>query len=100
VAPSSKLVLKPTVAKSEDMIEPIQDHFVVRDDDDGGILIDRDLAQQVRHNSGALRIQRGGRLISQNNGARSIGKGARDRNPLRLSARKLRGRCMLAMPNF
>ena len=58
---------EPTVAQPKYVIEPIENHFVVGDADDRSILIDRDLAQQVHHDSGALRIERRGRFIGKNN---------------------------------
>ena len=50
------------------MVETIENHFVMRDADDRCILIDRELMQQVHDESAALRIERRGRLIGENEG--------------------------------
>ena len=42
---SRAFVLEPAVAEPKDVIEPIQNHFVMRDADDRGILVDGDPAQ-------------------------------------------------------
>ena len=52
------LGLKPAIAQPENMIEPIKNHFVMRDADDRGILLDGGPPQQIHHYSGALRVQR------------------------------------------
>jgi hypothetical protein len=91
--------LKPAIAQPENVIEPIENHFVMRDADDRSFLINGDPAQQVHHDPGALRIERRGRLIGQND-ARPIGKRARDRDTLRLAAGQLRRHCMPAVTDL
>ena len=81
------------------MIEPVQDHFVMSDDDDCGPLISGDPPQQIHHDSGASRIERCGRLVGENN-ARPVGKRACDRHPLRFTARELFGQGMLAVSDL
>ena len=46
--------LKLSIAKSEDVIEAIEDHLVVCDADDRGVLVNRNLAQQIHHDARAL----------------------------------------------
>ena len=70
------------------MVEPVENHLVMRDDDDRSTLLDRDPAQQVHHNAGARRIERRGRLVGEDD-ARLIGESARDRHALRFAAGKL-----------
>jgi hypothetical protein len=45
------------------MIEAIHDHFVVRYDDNRGLLVDRDSTQQVHDNAGPCSIERSRRLV-------------------------------------
>ena len=46
--------LKLSIAKSEDVIEAIEDHLVVCDADDRGVLVNRNLAQQIHHHARSL----------------------------------------------
>jgi hypothetical protein len=45
--------LKPAVAQPENVIEPIENHFIMGNADDRSILFDGYPAQQVHHDSGA-----------------------------------------------
>ena len=91
--------LQPAVAQPEDVIEAVEDHFVMGHDDDRGTLIDGDPAQQIHHDSSARRIERGGRLIGKND-ARPVGERAGDRHSLRFAAGELLGQGMLAVADF
>ena len=88
IGPSRGLGFKPAVAQPKDVIEPIEDHFVMRDADDRGILFDGDPPQQVHHDPGALRVQRRRRLIGEND-AGPVGKRAGNRDALPLAAGQL-----------
>jgi hypothetical protein len=90
---------KSTVAQPENVIEPIQNHFVMRHDDDCGALIDGNPTQQIHHDPGALRVERRGRLVCENN-ARPIGKRAGNRYPLRFAAGELRGHRVLTVADL
>lgn len=87
---SRGLRLEPAIAQPENVIEPIENHFVMSDANDRSILFDGDPPQQVHHDSGALRVQRRRRLIGEND-TRPVGKRARNRDPLPLAAGQLRG---------
>ena len=71
----------------------------MRDANDRSVLINCHLAQQIHHNSGALRIERRGGLISENN-ARPVGQRASNRHALGFAARELRRRRVLAVADF
>ena len=71
----------------------------MRDADDRGILIDGDPAQQVHHDSGALRIERRCWFVSQNN-AWPVGQRASNRDALRLPAGEFRRHRMLAVTDL
>lgn len=73
---------KLAVAKLEDTIKPIEDLFIMRHGNDGRILIDRHLAEQIHDDSGALRIECRSRLISEND-ARPVGESTGNSYPLR-----------------
>ena len=66
---------------------------------DGGILINCYLAQQVHHDSGALRIERRGGLISENC-AGPVSQRASNRHALGFAARELSRHRVLAVPDF
>src|SRR5215211_4330730 len=70
------------------VVEPIEDFLIMRDHDYGGAAFRRHLPQQVHDRPGALRIERGSWLVSQND-ARIVSECARNRDALSLSARKL-----------
>ena len=63
------------------------------------LLIDGQLAQEVHDDLRALRIERGRRLVGQDD-ARTIGERAGDGDALRLAARKLRRERVLAAPDL
>lgn len=60
--------LKPAISQPEDVVEPVKNHFVMRDADDRCILIDRELMQQVHDDSAALRIERRGAATKTDTG--------------------------------
>ena len=83
------LGLEPAVAEPENVIEAVENHFVMRDTNDRSILFDGDPAQQIHHYSGARRVERRGRLICEND-ARPVGERAGNRDALPLPAGQLR----------
>ena len=91
--------LKSAIAQLKDVVEAVKNHFVVRDDDDRGTLLDGDPAQQIHDDSGACRIERCGRLVGEDD-ARPVGKRARDRDALGFAAGELRRQGMLAVADF
>ena len=93
------LGFEPTVTQTIYVIEPIKDHFIMRYTNYCSIPINCHLAQQIHHNSGALRIERRGGLIGENY-AGPISQRASNRHTLGFAARKLRGHRVLAMTDL
>lgn len=96
---SGSLGLESAIAQPENAIEPIENHFVMRDANNRNILINGYPAMQVRHDSGALRIERPGWLVSENS-ARPVGKRASNRDTLRLAAGQLRRYSLPSVADF
>ena len=61
-----------SVAELEYPVEAIEDLVVVGDRDDRRLLLDGELAQEIHDDAGALGIQRGGRLVGEDD-TRTIG---------------------------
>ncbi len=72
------------VSQGVNVVEAIEDLLVVCNHNDSGATLRRDLAQQVHHRTSSLRIERGGRLVREDD-PRIIGERTSDRNPLRLA---------------
>ena len=93
------LVLEPTITQHEHAIESIEDLFVVGDRDDGGILVQSKLAQQVHDDLRALRIQRRRGLVGKDD-ARAIGERAGYGDALGFATRQLCREGVLAVADL
>ena len=68
----------------EDMIEAVEDFFVVGNGQDSSLLFGRHPAEEIHDDASTMRIEcRGGFVSEDDPGA--IGQSARDRHPLRLT---------------
>ena len=91
--------LQPPIAQPENVIEPIQNHFVMSHDDNRSALINGDPTQQIHNDAGARRIERRGRFVGKYD-ARPICERPGDCHPLGFAAGKLLGQSMLAVANL
>ena len=73
------------VAQADDAVEAPQDFLVMRHRDDGGLLLDGQLVKQVHHDAGALGVERGCRLVGEND-AGTVGERPGNRHALSFTA--------------
>jgi hypothetical protein len=73
--------------------------LVVGYDDDRRLLLDGNAPHQIHDDASTLRIERSRRLVCQND-PRMVRKSASDGDALRLAARQLRRKCILAMTDL
>ena len=72
-----------------DPVAEVEDAVVVGDDHDGPVGPDGRLAEQLHHGQAGLVVERGGRLVADQQ-ARLVDQGPGDRDPLLLAAGELR----------
>lgn len=90
---------QPAIAQPEDPIQTADDLFIVGDGDDRRLLLDRELAKKIHDDARPLGIERGGRLVGEDD-PRPIGQHPGDRDALRLAARELGWHGVLAMADL
>lgn len=77
-----------TIVHRGDPIRVLQNPVIVGDDDGASTRLTHEIAEQIHDALSVFRIECGGRLIA-NDESGMVHKGARNRHPLLLSARKL-----------
>src|SRR5690606_5650320 len=85
---STSFAIESTVSQMEDTVEAVEDLVVVRYDDNGRILLDGNLAQEVHDDAGALGIKCRRRFVGEDD-AGAVGERTGDGDTLRFASRKI-----------
>jgi hypothetical protein len=90
VAVTGPLLPDPAVADVDDAVPDLRGRRVVADDERGGALVARQVAEQVEHAARRRLVELTGRLVRDEERRRVRHRGA-ERDPLLLTARELAG---------
>ena len=93
------IVYQLSVSQPENPVEAADDLFIVGDGDDRRVLLDRELAKKVHHDSGPFGVECRSRLVGENN-PRPIGQCPSDRHTLRLAAGEVGWHGVFAMADL